>query len=118
VVADITEPPELGAHATRIRRARGGLRPFGFGYPIPLGVAVSIAALFAAGSFWLGTARRIGEISFRAGQPAAQSSGAPAAQPTSAQPPASHPQERDAGVPPTPTRVLRFTPGVDWHEGS
>jgi hypothetical protein len=32
--------------------------------------------------------------------------------------PARAPQAGDTIAPPTPSRVLQFTPGVDWHEGS
>lgn len=118
VAADTTQPRTRGARALTDRLARGRLWGFGVGPRIPLGIAASIAALFAAGSFWIGTARQAGGIISGAGQPAAQASSAPAVPPTSIQSPTSHPQEGDAGVPPTPTRVMRFTPGVDWHEGS
>jgi len=118
MAADTTQPRTHGAPALIDRSARGRLWPFGFGPRIPLGIAVSIAALFAAGSFWLGTARQAGDVRVGGNQPAAQTWGAPAVSPASTQSPASHPQEGDAGVPPIPTRVLRFTPGVDWHPAS
>ena len=118
MAADTTEPQTQVAPALADQRTGERRWPFGFGPRIPLGIAASIAVLAAAGSFWLGTARQSGDTSVDTSQPAAQTSGAPAVSPASTQSPASHPQEGDAGVPPTPTRVLRFTPGVDWHPAS
>jgi hypothetical protein len=118
MAADTTQPPTQMAGAATATRVRERVWSFGVGSRIPLGVAASIAALLVAGSFWLGTswpARGIGSV---ATQPARQTLGTVAAPPTSVQPPASHQLVSDDGVPPTPTRVLRYTPGVDWHQTS
>jgi hypothetical protein len=62
---------------------------------VPIGVAASIAAALVIGAFWVGTAWRA-NVSDRI-QQAPQATGA------------AHP---------VPSRVVRFTPGVDWHQGS
>ena len=118
VVADSITPRPAAAAAIAAARARRRLWPLGLGWRIPVGAAASIAMLLTVGAFWLGTAWQARDLTAGSGQRASQTSGTAAAPPIAAQPPASQPQAADDGVPPTPTRVLRFTPGVDWHEGS
>ena len=84
---------------------------------VPAGIAASVAMLAAAGAFWIGSARPIGRYA-APGAPTAAAATAPAPLPVPAQPGAALAKSEDDAVPPTPSRVLRFTPGVDWHEGS
>jgi hypothetical protein len=85
------------------------------GWRVPVGVAASIAVLLAAGSFWAGTSWPARPPDTPAAQTGPSSGGAaPSSAPAS--PGARRPPDDD--TPPVPARVLRFTPGVDWHEGS
>jgi hypothetical protein len=84
---------------------------------VPAGIAASVAMLAAASAFWIGSARPIGRHA-APGAPATAAATAPAPLSVPAQPGAAPAKSEDDAVPPTPSRVLRFTPGVDWHEGS
>jgi hypothetical protein len=79
---------------------------------VPAAIAASLLLAAAAAAFWAGTSwpQAIPGPAVAVTTPAPQ-----AARLTE---PAIRPQAGDAVVPPTPSRVLRFTPGVDWHEGS
>jgi hypothetical protein len=84
---------------------------------VPAGIAASLLVAAAAASFWAGKSWRDPAVdSAIHGPTVAVSAPAPQAAPNSEL--AARPQSGDAAVPPTPARVLRFTPGVDWHEGS
>lgn len=85
------------------------------GWRVPVGIAASIAMLLAAGSFWAGTSWPARSPEAPAAQ-AGPSSGV--ATPSSAPELPGAPRPSDDDTPPVPARVLRFTPGVDWHEGS
>lgn len=118
MAADLVEPPVLAARPIARQRVRSRRWPFGLGLRVPLGVAASIAVLAAAGSFWVGTVNQTKNAHFGANQAAVQVPGAPAPPLTSAHTSPRASSEADDGVPPTPSRVLRFTPGVDWQQGS
>lgn len=84
---------------------------------VPAGLAASLLLAAAAASFWAGKSWRGPAFDSPIPGPAvAVTTPAPKAAPDIG--PAARPQAGDAVVPPTPARVLRFTPGVDWHEGS
>jgi hypothetical protein len=84
---------------------------------IPAGIAASLLLAAAAASFWAGQSWRGPELDSAIPGPAvAVTTPAPQAAPKTGL--ATRPQAGDAVVAPTPARVLRFTPGVDWHEGS
>ncbi len=110
------------------------------GARVPLGIAASILVLSVAGSFWLGTLSRRSTVMEESTRPAAAVQAGTARETTAASPdprprgtsdrigpetsvaPGKGPQggARDSrpDEPPTPTRLLRFEPGVDWHSGS
>jgi negative regulator of sigma E activity len=115
VAADTAMPgTDLAAHVAAARHPQRHRRVVP-SWRVPVGIAASIAVLLAAGSFWAGTswpARSANPPTAQAGP----SSGAAA--PSSAPASASAPRPADDDAPPIPARVLRFTPGVDWHEGS
>jgi hypothetical protein len=117
MAADTMQPPSKAVPAVIRERGGGRRSSFGFGVRIPFGVAASIVVFAAAASFWLGTVRHAGDFNSGSGRTSTQTS-AVAAQPSSDPPSSFHQQETAPGVPPTPTRVLRFTPGVDWHPAS
>lgn len=84
---------------------------------VPAGIAASLAVVSIVGAFWLGRSWQLPGVGDAPLQPVVSLT----APPTGAAPgarPESRRQAGDAIVPPTPTRILRFTPGVDWHEGS
>jgi hypothetical protein len=115
VAADTATPdadPTANVAAARHPPRRWPVVP---GWRVPVGIAASIAMLLAAGSFWAGTSWPARAPDTQAAQ-AGPSSGGGA--PSSAPAPSGAPRPTDDDAPPTPTRVLRFTPGVDWHEGS
>lgn len=101
------------AHVAAARHPQRGWRVVP-GWRVPVGMAASIAVLLAAGSFWAGTSWPARSANPPAAQ-AGPSSGAAA--PTSAPATAAVLRPADHDAPPIPARVLRFTPGVDWHEG-
>lgn len=115
VAADTAMPgaePAVNLAAARHQPRRWPVIP---GWRVPVGIAASIAMLLAAGSFWAGTSWPVRPPDTPAAQ-AGPSSGGAAPSSATASSGALRPMDDDA--PPTPTRVLRFTPGVDWHEGS
>jgi len=95
--------------------AMPGAEPVVPGWRVPVGIAASIAMLLAAGSFWAGTSWPTRSPDTAAVQAGPSSGGAA---PSSATASSGALRLKDDDAPPTPTRVLRFTPGVDWHEGS
>ncbi|MDO8836383.1 MAG: hypothetical protein Q7V01_12355 [Vicinamibacterales bacterium] len=103
--------------AANVAAARHPLRRWrvALDWRVPIAGAAMVAVLLAAGSFWAGASwpARV------PGTPAAQTAALPGgAAPSSAPAVPGAPRPTDDDVPPTPTRVLRFAPGVDWHEGS
>jgi len=84
---------------------------------VPAGFAAACAVALVVGAFWLGTSWR---------SPGPGDASLPREVPRAAPPPSAAPGTRpesrgqggDAIVLPAPARVLRFTPGVDWHEAS
>jgi len=115
VAADTAMPgaePAVNMAAARHPARRWPVVP---GWRVPVGIAASIAMLLAAGSFWAGTSWPA-----RSPETAAAHAGPPSggAAPSSAPSSPGAPRPTDDDTPPVPARVLRFTPGVDWHEGS
>ena len=118
VAADAVEPRRDAAAVMAAARARRLSWPVVLGRRIPVGVAASFAMLLTAGAFWAGTTWNAGRPAGRTGQSAPQTAGAREASPASVQHSVSREGGLEGDVPPIPSRVLRFTPGVDWHEGS
>jgi negative regulator of sigma E activity len=125
--------PSAGFYASMETALAARRRPWLFsGVSVPGSLAASLAVLAIAASFWLGTAWRPSPLPANGGRSMANvSTDAPIA--PKVQVPAPAPGARDArtpsaarpvaspapcGQPPTPTRVLRFVPGVDWRAGS
>lgn len=84
---------------------------------VPASIAASLILLASAGALWAGMS--LGSQNARAipGSPASSVVSSPTSAAPGVRPAATQPRS-DAPPPPTPTRVLRFTPGLDWHEGS
>jgi len=118
VAADAVEPRRDAAAVMAAARARRRSWPVVLGWRMPVGVAASLAILLTAGAFWAGTAWRTESPAGWPGQSAPQTAGAREASPASVQDSVPREGRQDEDVPPIPSRVLRFTPGVDWHEGS
>ena len=118
VAADAVEPRRGAAAVMAAARARRRSWPMVLGWRMPVGVAASLAMLLMAGAFWAGTAWRTGSPAGWPGQPAPLTAGAREASPASVQQSVTREGRQEEDVPPIPSRVLRFTPGVDWHEGS
>lgn len=118
VAADAVEPYRDAAAVMAAARARRRSWPVVLGWRIPAGVAASLAMLLTAGAFWAGTAWRAGNPAGWLGQSARQATGTPATSPESVQHSVTREGRQEEAVPPVPSRVLRFTPGLDWHEGS
>lgn len=118
MAADTSEPRTFVAPSAVTENARMAYWRSTLAFRLPVGLAASVAALFAAGAFCLGIgwqAREAGSISHSSTIQTPMNQVVPA---TSPAPPKSHPPVPDDGMPPTPKRVLRFTPGVDWHPAS
>jgi hypothetical protein len=118
VAADAVEPRTAAAAVMAAARANRRSWPLVLGWRVPLGAAASLAILLTAGAFWAGTAWRAGSPADGPGQAASQTAAARATSPASARRPAMRVEGTEDDIPPIPSRVLRFTPGVDWHEGS
>ena len=115
---DAAPRKRFDAHVAVVRPGRRWLSASG---PLPAAVAASIAILAIVASFLVGTTLRTPNIVLSLLAPPPTASGvtprvvftAPAPE-TPVMRPASAPSPRRADQPPTPTRVLRFVPGVDW----
>jgi hypothetical protein len=84
---------------------------------VPAGIAASLILAAAAVAFWAGTSWR--QPVPEQGGIGAEVSVAPAPVRATQDGGRALPSRAgDATAPPTPARVLRFTPGVDWHEAS
>jgi hypothetical protein len=117
VVGDAIAPqadPTAVAAAAGVRPPRWA-RPFA--WQVQAGVAASLTIVLTLGAFWLGTAWQQRSMLLPSSQPPARASAPASALSEGARLTGSRSQAAENGVPPAPSRVLRFTPGVDWHEG-
>jgi hypothetical protein len=117
VAADTSESPRSALAGVTEGRRRARFWPVLSMPRVPVGLAASIVLLAAAGAFWTGAAWREAGADTTAGPEITASRPAPSA-PAAAQATPGQSISDRSDAPPAPSRVLRLTPGVDWHEGS
>lgn len=117
VAADRIGPPVELPGIPNASRAEERTAPPRRRWRLAAGLASAAAVLLAVVSFWLGATWRSGLSSPRGNMQIHSQESAVDAEGQAARA-ATLEVTAESDEPPTPTRVLRFTPGVDWHPSS